>query len=292
MGTERKAVAKFTEDLIQKRKEASPLFRTVAIRKPAAPSRMEAEGNFKTYRKKDEVEDPLCADSTTLCPAPPLLLPLHLPGPYVASRLVSSMGTKKRKKQPSSASSKPKDQPTTSQDKKGPGKGAKRPAGSLQLPNRSNWCGCMGTRRILTHPVCKAILGLSDCSPPAVIAARHPLVGNCLWCGKVVCAQEGEGPCLFCGNPVGEAPGVGRTSSSQKEVRLGCTSSSRGDRRRFTQRTPFDPLMDRLKPTAITMPAWPEHWNTRTGCSSTSGRVRVGPSSMATFFLPPPHIVT
>ncbi|KAH7816764.1 putative ASC1, nuclear receptor coactivator [Monocercomonoides exilis] len=29
-------------------------------------------------------------------------------------------------------------------------------------------------------------------------ARRHPLVNNCLNCGRVVCAQEGPGPCLFC----------------------------------------------------------------------------------------------
>lgn len=28
---------------------------------------------------------------------------------------------------------------------------------------------------------------------------RHGLVNNCVSCGKVVCEQEGEGPCLFCG---------------------------------------------------------------------------------------------
>jgi len=27
----------------------------------------------------------------------------------------------------------------------------------------------------------------------------HALVNNCASCGKIVCEQEGEGPCLFCG---------------------------------------------------------------------------------------------
>jgi hypothetical protein len=31
-----------------------------------------------------------------------------------------------------------------------------------------------------------------------LLARRHALLGNCLNCGKVVCKQEGEGPCLFC----------------------------------------------------------------------------------------------
>lgn len=30
-------------------------------------------------------------------------------------------------------------------------------------------------------------------------ARRHKLVSNCLSCGKIVCEQEGEGPCSFCG---------------------------------------------------------------------------------------------
>ncbi len=30
-------------------------------------------------------------------------------------------------------------------------------------------------------------------------ATRHGLINNCISCGKIVCVQEGEGPCLFCG---------------------------------------------------------------------------------------------
>eukprot|EP01018_Ginkgo_biloba_P014945 Gb_02218 [translate_table: standard] len=33
-------------------------------------------------------------------------------------------------------------------------------------------------------------------------ARRHKLVNNCLSCGKIVCEQEGEGPCSFCGAEV------------------------------------------------------------------------------------------
>lgn len=47
--------------------------------------------------------------------------------------------------------------------------------GKILLPGR-NKCDCMVT--------------------------RHKLVNNCLACGRVVCEQEGEGPCFFCGNPV------------------------------------------------------------------------------------------
>ena len=33
-------------------------------------------------------------------------------------------------------------------------------------------------------------------------AAKHSLINNCTRCGRVVCVQEGSGPCLFCGNLV------------------------------------------------------------------------------------------
>lgn len=38
--------------------------------------------------------------------------------------------------------------------------------------------------------------------PCSCQARRHRLVSNCLSCGKIVCEQEGEGPCNFCGSLV------------------------------------------------------------------------------------------
>lgn len=38
--------------------------------------------------------------------------------------------------------------------------------------------------------------------PCSCQARRHRLVSNCLSCGKIVCEQEGEGPCSFCGSLV------------------------------------------------------------------------------------------
>ncbi|KAL6997318.1 hypothetical protein U1Q18_007443 [Sarracenia purpurea var. burkii] len=35
--------------------------------------------------------------------------------------------------------------------------------------------------------------------PCSCQARRHGLISNCLSCGKIVCEQEGEGPCHFCG---------------------------------------------------------------------------------------------
>eukprot|EP00013_Stygamoeba_regulata_P024159 CAMPEP_0177661780 /NCGR_PEP_ID=MMETSP0447-20121125/18893_1 /TAXON_ID=0 /ORGANISM="Stygamoeba regulata, Strain BSH-02190019" /LENGTH=241 /DNA_ID=CAMNT_0019167209 /DNA_START=209 /DNA_END=931 /DNA_ORIENTATION=+ len=34
--------------------------------------------------------------------------------------------------------------------------------------------------------------------PCSCMATSHKLVRNCLQCGKIICEQEGEGPCLFC----------------------------------------------------------------------------------------------
>lgn len=33
-------------------------------------------------------------------------------------------------------------------------------------------------------------------------ARIHPLINNCLRCGRIVCTQEGPGPCFFCGHNV------------------------------------------------------------------------------------------
>lgn len=33
-------------------------------------------------------------------------------------------------------------------------------------------------------------------------AAEHQLINNCLGCGRIVCEQEGSGPCLYCQEPV------------------------------------------------------------------------------------------
>ncbi|GAB0100368.1 activating signal cointegrator 1 [Sergentomyia squamirostris] len=33
-------------------------------------------------------------------------------------------------------------------------------------------------------------------------ASKHKLINNCLSCGRIVCEQEGPGPCLFCGSVV------------------------------------------------------------------------------------------
>ena len=38
--------------------------------------------------------------------------------------------------------------------------------------------------------------------PCECLASRHNLINNCTSCGRVVCVQEGSGPCMFCGELV------------------------------------------------------------------------------------------
>ncbi len=42
-------------------------------------------------------------------------------------------------------------------------------------------------------------LGRERCECQAV---KHALINNCLSCGRIVCLQEGAGPCFFCGEIV------------------------------------------------------------------------------------------
>lgn len=34
------------------------------------------------------------------------------------------------------------------------------------------------------------------------MASKHKLINNCLQCGRIVCEQEGIGPCMHCGSLV------------------------------------------------------------------------------------------
>ena len=45
----------------------------------------------------------------------------------------------------------------------------------------------------------KTVATLPGRHPCECQAAKHPLVSNCTKCGRIVCDQEGSGPCLFCG---------------------------------------------------------------------------------------------
>ncbi|KAI9015503.1 putative zinc finger motif, C2HC5-type-domain-containing protein [Hyaloraphidium curvatum] len=42
----------------------------------------------------------------------------------------------------------------------------------------------------------------ADRRPCKCLATVHPLLTNCLTCGRIVCGREGPGPCFTCGTPV------------------------------------------------------------------------------------------
>jgi len=46
------------------------------------------------------------------------------------------------------------------------------------------------------------VVQLAGRHPCECQAVKHSLVSNCLACGRVVCSQEGSGPCLYCGHLV------------------------------------------------------------------------------------------
>lgn len=48
-------------------------------------------------------------------------------------------------------------------------------------------------------------------------ATKHKLVSNCLKCGRIVCEQEGSGPCLFCGNLVATKQEIEKINSGSKK---------------------------------------------------------------------------
>lgn len=50
-------------------------------------------------------------------------------------------------------------------------------------------------------------------------AAKHKLINNCTRCGRIVCEQEGSGPCLFCGDLV----------CTEDELRVIESSSKKGE---------------------------------------------------------------
>lgn len=45
----------------------------------------------------------------------------------------------------------------------------------------------------------KLIIGRHKCDCEA---KQHKLINNCTNCGRIVCLQEGAGPCFFCGGLV------------------------------------------------------------------------------------------
>lgn len=56
-----------------------------------------------------------------------------------------------------------------------------------------------GGKAVSLAEAAKGSIVFQQGKPCSCQARRHRLVSNCLSCGKIVCEQEGEGPCNFCG---------------------------------------------------------------------------------------------
>lgn len=100
-----------------------------------------------------------------------------------------------------------------------------------------------GTRGVSLAEAAEGKLFISRGIPCTCQATRHQLINNCLSCGRIVCEQEGEGPCNFCGSlvlregstyaglegiavPMSEAEAVAQATKNRL-VEYGRTSSQR-----------------------------------------------------------------
>lgn len=66
-------------------------------------------------------------------------------------------------------------------------------------PNQSNSKKKKSGKVISLAEAAKGSIVFQKGKPCSCQARRHGLVSNCISCGKIVCEQEGEGPCNFCG---------------------------------------------------------------------------------------------
>ncbi|XP_066952695.1 activating signal cointegrator 1 [Macrobrachium rosenbergii] len=63
-------------------------------------------------------------------------------------------------------------------------------------------------------------------------ASKHKLINNCLKCGRVICEQEGSGPCSFCGNLV-------TTNEEEELLEQNNRKSEALQRRLFSEKNAF-----------------------------------------------------
>lgn len=70
---------------------------------------------------------------------------------------------------------------------------------SIQKGNQPNSKKKKAGKVISLAEAAKGSIVFQQGKPCTCQARSHRLVSNCLSCGKIVCEQEGEGPCHFCG---------------------------------------------------------------------------------------------
>ncbi|CAM6082204.1 unnamed protein product [Calypogeia fissa] len=116
-----------------------------------------------------------------------------------------SSGTKKTPKQKSGGGSEGPGNASTTQkdsDHKSPlysGNGVLSAENVIQKGKRPVGKGKKGGKGISLAEASKGLVVFARSGPCDCQCTRHKLVNNCLSCGRIVCEQEGEGPCHFCG---------------------------------------------------------------------------------------------
>ncbi|KAL2244238.1 activating signal cointegrator 1 [Sesamum indicum] len=87
--------------------------------------------------------------------------------------------------------------PSSSQENRS--KNEKAEPKSTHTTNQSNSKKKKSGKVVTLAEAAKGSIVFQKGKPCSCQARRHRLVSNCLSCGKIVCEQEGEGPCNFCG---------------------------------------------------------------------------------------------
>lgn len=100
--------------------------------------------------------------------------------PLQANQLTTSTTTKK---------------PSTGKSQTDHAESSNNNAGGVKISRKSN----KNRKAISLAEAVKGSVVFRKGEPCSCQARRHKLVSNCLSCGKIVCEQEGEGPCNFCG---------------------------------------------------------------------------------------------
>ena len=108
--------------------------------------------------------------------------------PRTDEGLISGSGTKKQARAQREASA-----------STGKNNQVKMEAADSKNTQQSNSRKKKGGKVISLAEAAKGSIVFQQGKPCSCQARRHSLVSNCLSCGKIVCEQEGEGPCNFCG---------------------------------------------------------------------------------------------
>lgn len=140
------------------------------------------------------------SEFTTNSAVPTMKLHAYVKPPSVET---SASGTKKSLRAPkavtvqSSHAETNKNANISNQENKIPASGSE--ASSSQKGNQGNSRKKKAGRAVSLAEAAKGSIVFQQGRPCSCQARRHRLISNCLSCGKIVCEQEGEGPCNFCG---------------------------------------------------------------------------------------------